>query len=96
LVDGLRATQPELLGRLVNRLLRQSDELLDVTDWTLDVHGWNMKTKRRQLNCNHILRSRDVFTKLLYIQGTTEHSQHMAMRGWGDVLVLEERSIHVC
>jgi hypothetical protein len=82
-MDRLRAAQTKLLGCLVHRILRKRDELLDIPDRTLNIHGRNMEAERGKLNSNHILRVRDIHAELLNVQGTTEHSEQVPMRSRG-------------
>jgi hypothetical protein len=94
-VDWLCATEPEFLGSLVYSLLRQSHKLLDIADWALNIHCWNIESERRKLDCNHILRRRYILSELLDIKWTTEHPEHMTMRCRSNVLVLEETTIEI-
>jgi hypothetical protein len=94
-MNRLRATKTEFLGRLVHSILRQTDKLLDIADRSLYVHRWNMKTERRELDCHHILRIRNILPELLNIQRTTKHPEQMAMRSRGQGLGCIESTIHI-
>jgi hypothetical protein len=94
-VNRLGPAKSEFLGCLVNCLLRKTDKLLDITNRSLDIHCRNIQTKRRQLNCDHVLGVCNILPELLNIQRTTEHSEHMAMRCRGQSLIGVESPIQI-
>jgi hypothetical protein len=54
-----------------------------------------MEAERRKLNGNHILRVGNILTKLLNVQGTTKHPEHMTMRCRGHCLVRVETTVEI-
>jgi hypothetical protein len=94
-VHGLGATQTKLLGCLVHRILRKRDELLDIPDRSLHIHGRNMEAKRGKLDGYHILGMGDILSELLNIQGTSEHSEQVPVRSRGQSLGSVKLAIHV-
>jgi hypothetical protein len=54
-----------------------------------------MKTEGRELDCDHVLRIRNILPELLNIQRTAEHPEQMAMRSRCQGLGYIQCPIHI-